>query len=147
MSVAKHLQDIEAELKELKAHHAQHECDYKTLYKNAQSDEQELLRLRRLLHNLTPGGANFFADPKLCFHWVQNRISNLIHTAAMATAQREEVEIERDTLLTQIGTLEKALRFYANPDHYEGQNWMSAVDFDKGDCARAILETDQETTR
>lgn len=60
--------------------------------------ERERDEAIKLLHDLTPGGSEFYANPQRCFNWAQEHIRDLTTRVVTAIGQRKEAETERDAL-------------------------------------------------
>lgn len=55
--------------------------------------QQELEKLKRLLHDLTPGGSEFYNDPEYCAKWIrENREENHYALAGQIKKLKQELE-------------------------------------------------------
>lgn len=82
--------------------------------------QEEIIKLKRLLHDLTPGGSEFYDDPEYCAKWVKE--SRLEHHYALA-GQIKRLKEDNIALREQNRVLIEALKdlAYVVGFHYEGK--------------------------
>jgi len=60
---------------------------------------EENRRLKKLLHDLTPGGSEFANDPEYCAKWIaENRTEHHYQMANQIRARNERIEVLEDAL-------------------------------------------------
>lgn len=75
----------------------------------------------RLLHDLTPGGSEYFDNPRRCYEWVQNTLTaNLritVEKSAEANRLRTELQAEREAaarLVTENARLQEIAQAWSD---------------------------------
>lgn len=61
--------------------------------------DQRVAEQAKMLHDLTPGGSEYVDNPKRCFDWIQDHMSDLLRDAVRLAKERNGLRRERDALL------------------------------------------------
>ena len=113
--------------------------------------EAENQKLKRLLHDLTPGGSEFYNDPEYCAKWIrENRQEQHYSLAGMIKKEKEANEkLQQDnTRLREIGrdmleALKRIKDLYDNVEDAAGKIAREAYDKAMG-TEFVYLDTDHQ---
>lgn len=110
--IIRRLDHLEGLVEQAKREDAELRVQLAAAHAACEADEQERDTLMRLLESLTPGGSEFYANPKNCAAWVTDQQSSSTRVAVEAVIARRAAEQERDDWYREFNRVHTQLAQY-----------------------------------